>query len=39
MIPDIADHPLGLLLEEKWRAGRSSAGPLTRVYLNERFSG
>jgi hypothetical protein len=38
MIPDVAGHPLELLLEERWRAGRSPAGPLTRVRLNERFS-
>jgi hypothetical protein len=34
MIPDVV---LELSGEEKWRAGRSSGGPLTRVYLTERF--
>jgi hypothetical protein len=29
---------LELLLGEKWRAGRFASGPLTRLYLTERFS-
>jgi hypothetical protein len=38
MIPDVADHLLELLSGEKWRAGHSASGPLTRVYPTERFS-